>query len=69
MLGCNAAYADIWFVQPNGDELTCSTVPTTPSDTNELTTWYLILRSAREPLLTRAVLSKRINYPAATTLY
>ncbi|RDI78889.1 hypothetical protein Vi05172_g11030 [Venturia inaequalis] len=36
--GCNADYADIWFVPPSGDELTCSTVPTTPSDTNIITT-------------------------------
>ncbi|TLD34704.1 hypothetical protein E2P81_ATG04869 [Venturia nashicola] len=36
--GCNEAYADVWFVPPSGDEITCSELLTTPSDTNVVTT-------------------------------
>lgn len=39
-LGCQPnTNASVWFVQPNGDELDCSELPTTPDYTNEMTTW------------------------------
>ncbi|KAF2255605.1 hypothetical protein BU26DRAFT_443779 [Trematosphaeria pertusa] len=36
--GCNNDVADVLFVDPNGDEVLCSQIPTTPEDTPELST-------------------------------
>ena len=36
--GCNADVADIMLVLPDGDELICSEVQTTPDDTPEMST-------------------------------
>lgn len=45
--GCNADNADVWFVPPSGDELDCSTIPTLPSDTNEISTWSVLVSNYR----------------------
>jgi hypothetical protein len=37
-MGCNTGLADVLFIDPNGDEMFCSQLPTTPDDTPELST-------------------------------
>lgn len=36
--GCNEDYADILLIDPNEDEYLCTEIPTTPSDTSQLST-------------------------------
>jgi hypothetical protein len=40
-VGCETDNADIWFVPPNGEEIECSSIPTTPDDTDETSTWLV----------------------------
>lgn len=38
-LDCSADNANIFLVQPSSVEVQCSDVPTTPDNTNEISTW------------------------------
>jgi hypothetical protein len=42
--GCNpnSKPANVWFVPPSGNEMECSTLPTTPDSVNQVSSWQVV---------------------------